>query len=269
MKKIKTIVFILFLFSTNSLFSQEKKPEDSKQKRPTPKEMRASSPQDTVKTQPLRAREGALYSESLKAINKNKNKYMHDLPKDFDNWSQYGIKKRFFFKFLFSVGWSLLDDYTDSNTYKSTDTMITGSFSFMAIFKPSHRRSGRLALGYGFEIGLYHLCKVKDPKTGDEVGAWGMPINFIFQIPIYKFLSRTTDMFIILGPGVYIPLINDDHDRIHFGFVLGFEIPFHIGGKIIMPVFVKSRFIFHGYDNGKTFVNNFFWGVEAGVGISF
>ncbi len=268
MKNIKAIFIILtLLITSNAIFAQDKQQAN---KKPTPRELRENSPQDNVKTQPLQKRENTLYQESLRAINKNKNKYMHDLPKEHDNWDQYGIKKRFYFKFLFGIGWSLLDDYTDTCSYHSTDTVIIGDFSFMAIFKPTRKRSGRQAVGYGFEFGLLHLTKATHMNNPNKtVSMWGMPINLVFQIPLYKFFSRTQDLFLIFGPGIYIPVINDDH-RIHMSFVLGGEVHVDLGGKIIMPIFLKTRFIFHGYHNENDhWVKNFYWIIEAGVGISF
>jgi len=242
--------------------------------------LRGSSPQDTITTQPQNSREETIFQESMRAVELNKNKYMSQLPSNYDDYEQYGLKKRFYFKFLFGFGYGILDTMTGAPRnynwsahaagngfdFGSNNNKLIYDFHFMAIFKEGRERSGRKAIGYGFEVGFTHLTNLKNSPGH----LWGIPIHFIVQIPLAKMFSRNDDLLFIFGPGVFIP-VDSNVERVHIGFVVGAEHNLVFGnGSFIMPLFVKVRFIFHRfYHEGATKASHHvYWGIEAGFGIT-
>lgn len=242
--------------------------------------LRGPSPQDNILTQPQNSREEALFQESLRAVELHKNKYMSQLPSDVNDYEQYGLKKRFYFKFLIGLGYGISDTMTGAPRnydwtahangagyeFGANKNKLIYDFHFMAIFKPSRERTGKNAIGYGFEVGFTHITNMKNSPGH----FWGVPIHFIVQIPLHKMFTRNQDLLLVFGPGVFIP-VDSNLERVHMSFVLGAEHNLVFGnGSIIMPLFLKFRFIFHRfYREGQDKASHhFYWGIEAGIGIT-
>jgi hypothetical protein len=235
----------------------------------SPTNLRRTSPQDTVATQAQDARETATMQESLEAVNRNKNKYTTALPADFDDWSQYGVKKKLYLRFNAGFGYALLDTITGAPrnydwsahyngagySFGANDNKLIYDFTFMPTVKISRRRYGNKAIGFGMETGLIHITEMKN-SPGHY---WGIPLNFVVQFPLYKMFSRLDDLIICLGAGVFIPY-KSNYNKVHADFLIHVEHNFDVGKKILIPVFAKIRFIFR---------KNIYWGVVFGTGVTF
>lgn len=250
--------------------------------RTKPKKLRKPSPQDTVNTQPLTTREAALMRESLEAIKRNRGRYMSRLPENLDDWDQYGVKKKFYLKFLFGFGYGILDTMTGAPLdysaaahdaglgypYGADKNKLVYDFHVMIIFKPTRKRSGRDAIGYGIEAGFTHITNLKHETENFGKHYWGIPINFVVQIPLYKMFARNNDLLFVFGPGIFIPTESNLND-VHMGFMFGAEYNINLGKKILMPIFLKMRFFFHRKEDYRgDMKNHIYWIIEAGVGIT-
>jgi len=254
---------------------QQSAPTQQQDDNRTPQELTRglNSNQDTIRTQPMENRENQTFEESLQIIQQTEGKKRYTLTEDLSDVSQYGIRKQVYLRFHAGIGWALISDQIESPTnynwplhylgqgaaYGAKMPNIVYDFTFMPVIKISKRRGVPLGLGFGIEAGFMHLTNMHSNKYSPYDHYWGIPINFIIQVPLAKLFDRTKDLLLLFGAGAFIPAHKVFND-VMASLMVGAEYNIPLTSTILLPLFAKIRFLFR---------NKLYLSVEVGTGITF